>query len=157
MLNATWIAARPHWYLASIGKTNSVQPYCRLAIITMQTMPNASCSQRNDEGRAASARALIDMFSLQAFLTAVLHHRIRRLSPHIGIGLPRALNLKQRLYRLISPNFRTRFNVSKAIIGNATVTLIVTGKLTRGRALAIGFAWLTAGWLASAAFADDKP
>ena len=46
MLNATWIAARPQWYFWSIGVTNSVQPYCRLAIITMQTMPIASCSQR---------------------------------------------------------------------------------------------------------------
>ena len=46
MLNATWIAARPHWYFWSIGKTNSVQPYCRLAIITMQTMPKTSCSHR---------------------------------------------------------------------------------------------------------------
>src|SRR6185369_16377738 len=33
-------------YLASIGSTNSVQPYCRLAIIAMQTMPIASCIQR---------------------------------------------------------------------------------------------------------------
>ena len=29
-----------------IGLTNSVQPYCRLAIITMQMMPAMSCTQR---------------------------------------------------------------------------------------------------------------
>src|ERR1700733_3644468 len=45
-VNASWIAARPQWYFASIGSTNSVQPYCRLAIIAMQTIPIASCSQR---------------------------------------------------------------------------------------------------------------
>src|SRR5882757_8678288 len=46
IVNAIWMAARPQWYLASIGSTNSVHPYCRLAIIAMQTMPMASCSQR---------------------------------------------------------------------------------------------------------------
>src|SRR5215470_15967854 len=44
--NATWMAARPQWYLASIGLTKSVQPYCRLAIIVMQMMPKTSCHQR---------------------------------------------------------------------------------------------------------------
>ena len=39
MVKASWIAARPQWCAASIGSTNSVQPYCRLAIIAMQTMP----------------------------------------------------------------------------------------------------------------------
>src|SRR6516165_1458496 len=46
MVNATWIAARPQWYFWSIGLTNSVQPYCRLAIITMQMMPKISWPQR---------------------------------------------------------------------------------------------------------------
>src|SRR5580658_10984011 len=45
-VKASWIAGRPQWNLASIGSTNSVQPYCRFAIIAMQTMPIASCSQR---------------------------------------------------------------------------------------------------------------
>src|SRR5580704_774678 len=45
-MKASWIAARPQWNFASIGSTNSVQPYCRFAIIAMQTMPIASCSQR---------------------------------------------------------------------------------------------------------------
>src|SRR6476660_5850715 len=40
------MAARPQWYFWSIGLTNRVQPYCRLAIITMQMMPKTSCPQR---------------------------------------------------------------------------------------------------------------
>src|SRR3954454_17050864 len=43
---ATWIAARGQPCRSWIGCTNSVQPYCRLAIITMQATPAASCSQR---------------------------------------------------------------------------------------------------------------
>src|SRR5438105_3363891 len=54
MLKATWMAARPQWYLASMGLTKSVQPYCRFAIIAMQTMPRNSCSQRF-AGRACDA------------------------------------------------------------------------------------------------------
>src|SRR5262245_45735132 len=44
IVKATWMATRPQWCLASIGPTNSVQPYCRLAIIAMQRMPMASWS-----------------------------------------------------------------------------------------------------------------
>src|SRR5262249_47544506 len=40
------MAARLQWYLSSIGSMNSVQPYCRLAIITMQTMPRTSWPHR---------------------------------------------------------------------------------------------------------------
>ena len=46
MVKATCIAARPQLCLSSIGPTNSVQPYCRLAIITMQMMPKTSWPQR---------------------------------------------------------------------------------------------------------------
>src|ERR1700731_4922295 len=157
MLNATWIAARPHWYLASIGKTNSVQPYCRLAIITMQTMPKASCSQRNNEGRAAAAPASTGMcFSLQAFLTAVLHHRFRR-PPRIGVGLPRAMNLKQRLYRLISSNFRMAVYVNGSIINNERLTQNSNFRLTKRDVTALACGWLAVGSLAGAALADDRP
>src|SRR6267143_609274 len=45
MVNVTWMAALPQWYLSPIGPTNSVQPYCRLAIITMQMMPMINCAQ----------------------------------------------------------------------------------------------------------------
>src|SRR5882672_2126646 len=46
IVNATWIAVRPHWNLSLIGLTNKVHPYCRLAIIDMQMMPISSCHQR---------------------------------------------------------------------------------------------------------------
>src|SRR5215471_8238946 len=46
MLNATWMVGRPQWNRASIGLTNRVQPYCRFAIIVMQTMPRTSMTQR---------------------------------------------------------------------------------------------------------------
>src|SRR5262249_62249109 len=39
-------AAVPQPYLRSIELTNSVQPYCRLAIATMQTMPRMSWLHR---------------------------------------------------------------------------------------------------------------
>ena len=42
-LIAQWLGAQRGW---SIGLTNSVQPYCKLAIITMQMMPKISCPQR---------------------------------------------------------------------------------------------------------------
>ena len=47
IVNATWMAARVQPYFSEIGLTNSVHPYCRLAIIAMQTMPIASCPHRN--------------------------------------------------------------------------------------------------------------
>src|SRR5580704_927137 len=53
-VKASWIAARPQWNLASIGSTNSVQPYCRFAIIAMQTTPIASCIQRKYGASAAA-------------------------------------------------------------------------------------------------------
>src|SRR5450432_2227503 len=63
--NATWIAARPHWNLASIGLTKSVHPYCRLATIAMQTMPKKSWIQRSirrgGEAAGTVVEALIDL------------------------------------------------------------------------------------------------
>src|SRR5215471_18910629 len=47
MVNATWIPATVHVAWASFsGLTNSVQPYCRLAIMIMQTMTDSNCVQR---------------------------------------------------------------------------------------------------------------
>src|SRR5258708_3856989 len=62
IVNASWIAARPQSYFASIGSTNSVQPYWRFAIIAMQTMPMTSWSQRKplDEGAEAVAAVLLE-------------------------------------------------------------------------------------------------
>src|SRR5580765_464098 len=45
------MAARVQPCFSAIGLTNSVHPYCRLAIITMQTMPRNNCIQRYDAGR----------------------------------------------------------------------------------------------------------
>src|ERR1700733_15559718 len=40
------MSARPQWYLASMGLTNRVQPYCRLATSAMHATPMMSCAQR---------------------------------------------------------------------------------------------------------------
>src|SRR5438067_2390969 len=123
----------------------------------MQTMPKASCSQRNGEGRAAAARASIVMsLPFPAFLAKVLRDRRCRLSSRQDVGLHRALNLKQRLYRLISPNFCTPVHGEEAIINNAKLTSIVNLKLTRRRALAFACSCFAAGSLAISAVADDE-
>src|ERR1700722_7238424 len=54
MLNASWISAIDQPCALLIGLTNSVQPYCRLAISTMQMMPTMSCAQRVVEEAVAS-------------------------------------------------------------------------------------------------------
>ena len=54
MLNANWIDASDQPCALLIGLTNSVQPYCRLAISTMQMMPTMSWPQRVDVVAAAS-------------------------------------------------------------------------------------------------------
>src|ERR1700726_649974 len=43
-VKATWIAALPQWYLASIGLMKMVQPYCRFATMAMQMIPATSCT-----------------------------------------------------------------------------------------------------------------
>src|SRR5690349_14176166 len=50
MVNAIWIDVLPQWNLSSIGVTNRVHPYWRLAIIDMQMMPMISCTQRLTSG-----------------------------------------------------------------------------------------------------------
>jgi hypothetical protein len=44
--------------------TKSVHPYCRLAIITMQTMPTKSCTSRTDPGRASGLAVVYDILEL---------------------------------------------------------------------------------------------
>src|SRR5580700_11710062 len=51
---ANWIEAIDQPCALLIGLTNNVQPYCRLAISTMQMMPTVSCAQRVAEEAAAS-------------------------------------------------------------------------------------------------------
>ena len=54
MVNATWIAARAQPCFSCIGVTKNVQPYCRLAIMHMQMMPNSSWNQRKFGGLLVS-------------------------------------------------------------------------------------------------------
>src|ERR1043165_3101285 len=56
-VNANWSSVRDPRCAFSIGVTKNVQPYCRLAIITMQTTPSTSWTQRSRFkcARAASA------------------------------------------------------------------------------------------------------
>src|SRR5437764_6941817 len=68
IVNVTWIADRLHPRVSWIGLTNKVQPYCRLAIIDMQTTPRLSCHQR--PSRIATALSLeIDAASVMAWLS----------------------------------------------------------------------------------------
>ncbi len=56
-VKATWIAGLPQWKVWSSGPTNSVQPYWRLAIITMLRMPRKSWAQRMAGGCTAAGAA----------------------------------------------------------------------------------------------------
>src|SRR5947208_6749128 len=63
-VNATWIDARSQPNFFWMSGTKNVQPYCRLAIITMQITPMMSCTQgdaKNDlvVGRADSIEFLL--------------------------------------------------------------------------------------------------
>src|SRR5262245_46935294 len=67
IVNATWMAARPHWCFWSMGLMNSVQPYCRLAIITVQMMPSESWPHRvhgDGAGCASDFSSVAVMFAL---------------------------------------------------------------------------------------------
>src|SRR4051794_10381354 len=84
MVNATWIAARPQWNFASSGPTNSVQPYCRFAIMTMQTTPTASCTQRFARMELCGAVAAESMMVLLASGTPLSGDRARRGGRHVA-------------------------------------------------------------------------
>src|SRR5882757_9897916 len=62
-VKAIWIDARSQPNFFWMSGTKNVQPYCRLAIITMQTTPMTSCTQgdvKNDlVGRADSIEFLL--------------------------------------------------------------------------------------------------
>src|SRR6478735_805004 len=81
IVKASWIAARPQWFFASIGSTKSVQPYCRFAIIAIQTMPIASCSQRKppdvvEEGTAALVLEIIESSGMRSFSCDLASHNL---------------------------------------------------------------------------------
>jgi carboxypeptidase C (cathepsin A) len=67
------------------------------------------------------------------------------------------MNLKQRLYRLISSNFRMAVYVNGSIINNERLTQNSNFRLTKGGVTTLACGWLAAGSLAGAALADDKP
>src|SRR5712691_2574605 len=48
------MAGRPHWYFWLIGSTNRVQPYCRLAMATMQAIPTTNCNTRYPRAACAA-------------------------------------------------------------------------------------------------------
>src|SRR5271165_1229201 len=76
MLKATWMAVEPQWYFWSIGLTNNVQPYCRLAIITMQMMPKTSCPQRvPSDAVTCSVRMFEDASAIRGFPPDVFYRR----------------------------------------------------------------------------------
>src|SRR6516162_3020093 len=79
IVKATWIAGRPQWNFWSIGLTNKVQPYCRLAIITMQTMPTTNWTKRTDGGAAAvevPAYDILVFLPRSGILMGNLYHRL---------------------------------------------------------------------------------
>ena len=59
MLKANWIEAIDQPCALLIGLTNSVQPYCRLAISTMQTMAQMSSRQRTAGVAAAPGSTIV--------------------------------------------------------------------------------------------------
>src|ERR1035441_2575316 len=67
---ANWIEAMDQPCALLIGLTNSVQPYCRLAIITMQMMLNIRLIQRvpSEANPGAFAVEIVVIFSLPKYL-----------------------------------------------------------------------------------------
>src|SRR4051794_37761749 len=55
MTNAFWTATRSQPFVLAIESTNSVQPYWKFAIITMQRTPTPSWNQRSVLRRARAA------------------------------------------------------------------------------------------------------
>ena len=68
MLKAIWMSATTQPCALFIGPTNSVQPYCRLAIITMQMMTTISCHQR----LGATAPMLLSDISIPSVVRALI-------------------------------------------------------------------------------------
>src|SRR5947209_20423199 len=88
-VNANWIDARSHLNAFWISGTKKVQPYCRLAIITMQAMPRTSWVQRNvsesrPEGLAAGVQRFgvtsLSALSLISTVLANIYHNSYRIT-----------------------------------------------------------------------------
>src|SRR4030088_2527259 len=85
MVKATWIAALVQPYLSAIGLTNRVQPYCRFAIIAMQTMPMTSCIHRYEAGLVIllSASAAASVCINSSFVVPLASDVLGEPSPHV--------------------------------------------------------------------------
>src|SRR2546427_13045731 len=64
-----------------MGLTNRVQPYCRFAIIAMQTMPMTSCIHRYEAGfvilLSASAAASVCMVCINSSFDVLIDSQVR--------------------------------------------------------------------------------
>src|ERR1700722_5810695 len=110
MVKATWMDARSQPCFCPIGPTNSVQPYWRLAIITMQTMPIRSCSQRPDGGCAAAVwYDVMVSFPARLFFQAVVSSS---LFATVGLQFPAQHEPEPHLRRSGPGNPRPAFAVS---------------------------------------------
>src|SRR3979409_2359273 len=61
-----------------MGLTKSVQPYCRLAIITMQTMPKTSCHHLDANEEALTLRnacTVVIPIPCQSYFRHIYHRR----------------------------------------------------------------------------------
>src|SRR5215831_19816748 len=65
------MATRPNWNFSLMGSTNRVQPYCRLAIATIPTIPMSSWSHRRlsmeTDDRTAGVDALAIVIPLMSW------------------------------------------------------------------------------------------
>src|SRR4029077_19320995 len=68
-VKATWIDARSQPNVFWMSGTKKVQPYCRLAIITMQMTPTTSCVQ----GDASNERVCMPGTLTVSFIWVLLH------------------------------------------------------------------------------------
>src|SRR5262245_55215918 len=68
------MAGLPQWCLSSIGLMNSVQPYCRLAMVTRQATPSASWPQRVHSDARTRASEFSDVVAISAPAAMSVRH-----------------------------------------------------------------------------------
>src|SRR6516165_3643150 len=130
------MAARLQWYFSSIGSMNSVQPYCRLAIITMQTMPRTSWPHRvHTEVTAGTLADVVAMLTpIVCGVANIISAGARSLSHPDGSRLP-GLELRshkavtaaagcrrgQRCCRIDNGRFASRLPAARLTVERAAV------------------------------------
>src|SRR5215470_1040585 len=75
-----------------MGLTKSVHPYCRLAIITMQTMPKPSCAQRVPSDAVACVDSSVVDVVVISVPVACFEVCYRSLGRRSGVHYPARLN-----------------------------------------------------------------